>query len=131
MALGAVHQNFGVCAATDITNAGNNVIGSVSGTPGTSITGFPLGTATTIEVNTVAAANCEAHAGTTYKTCKGLATTTDLSGTQLDDLTLLPRVYNCATTNALNGTLKLNAAGNANAQFIFKIGTAFSTTSGL
>lgn len=44
---------------------------------------LPPGTATTIEVNTVAAANCEAQAGTTYITCKELATTTDLSGTPL------------------------------------------------
>lgn len=130
LALGAITRNFGVCAATTITNAGNTVVtGSIGVSPGSSITGFPPGTATTIEVTTVAAANCEAQAGTTYNTCKGLATTTDLSGTPLGGLTLLAGVYNFATTAALSGTLKLNAAGNANAQFIFKIGTAFSTTS--
>lgn len=67
--------------------------GSIGVSPGTSIKG------------------CEAQAGTTYITCKGLATTTELSGTA-----------------ALSGTLKPNAAGKK-AQFIFKVGTAFSTTS--
>lgn len=102
--------------------------GSIGVSPGTSIKGFPPGTATTIEVNAVAAANCEAQAGTTYITCKGLATTTDLSGTPLGGLTVVAAIYNFTTTAALSGTLKLNAAGNAKAQFIFKVGTAFSTT---
>ena len=131
LALGAVTRNFGACAATTITNAGNTVVtGSIGVSPGTSITGFPPGTATTIEVHTLAAVNCEAQAGTTYNTCKGLATTTDLTGTPLGGLTLLAGVYNFATTAALSRTLKLDAAGNANAQFIFRIGTTFSTTSG-
>lgn len=78
------------------------MIGSIGVSPGTSITGFPLGTATTIEVNTVAAANCEAQAGITYNTCNGLATATDLSGTPLGGLTLLPGVCNFATTTGRN-----------------------------
>jgi hypothetical protein len=44
--------------------------------------------------------------------------------------TLYPGVYSQAAAASLDGTLTLDAQGNPNAQFIFKIGGAFSTAAG-
>ena len=129
LALGATTKLFGVCAATTVTNSGFTVINGALGlSPGTSVTGFPPGTATSIEIGTPSAIACESQAAITYQSCRSQTTTKDLSGTPLAPLTLGPGVYNFATTATLNGILTLDAGGNANAQFIFKIGTSFSTS---
>jgi len=52
-----------------------------------------------------------------------------LTGQDLGGLTLTPGVY-CFTSSAqLTGTLTLNAQGNANAVFIFKMGSTLTTAS--
>ncbi len=128
LALGISTRNFGVCAAATVTNVGNTqVVGSLGVSPGSSITGFPPGKATTFEITTPAAKDCQSQAGTTYGTCVGLPTTSDLSGKPLAGLILNPGVYNFATTASLDGTVYLNSP-NSKGQFIFKIGTAFDTS---
>jgi hypothetical protein len=57
-------------------------------------------------------------------------TTSDLTGQDLGGMTLVAGVYNFATSAQLTGTLTLNAAGNPNAVFIFKIGSTLTTASG-
>lgn len=128
LSLGATSLKFGVCAAQTVTNSGPTVIsGSLGLTPGTSITGFPPGTASSIEIGSAAAIECKDQAAKTYATCVGLPTGVDLSGQPLGGRTLFPGVYNYATTASLDGELKLDAILNPNAQWIIKIGTSFST----
>lgn len=127
LSLGATSLKFGVCAAQTVTNSGPTVIsGSLGLSPGSSITGFPPGTATSIEIGSAAAIECEDQAAKTYATCVGLHTNVDLSGQPLGGRTLTPGVYNYASTASLDGQLKLDALFNPDSQFIFKISTAFS-----
>jgi hypothetical protein len=44
--------------------------------------------------------------------------------------TLTPGVYSTATASALDGNLTLDAQGNSNAMFVFKIGAALSSVAG-
>lgn len=128
LSLGATTVKFGVCAAQTVTNSGPTVVnGSLGLTPGSSITGFPPGTATKIEIGSAAAIECKAQAANTYASCVGLPTNFDLSGQPLGGRTLVPGVYNFDTTASLNGELKLDAGLNPNGQFIFKVGSGFTT----
>ena len=52
---------------------------------------------------------------------------TTLTGVNLGGMKLIPGVYCFATAAQLTGTLKLHAQGNANAQWIFQMGTTLTT----
>lgn len=130
--LGAA-QSFAILGGSTITNTGATIItGDVGLSPGTAVTGFPPGI---VVSGTVQAANAPALAAknaltTAYNSLTGQACTQDLSGQNLGGLTLTPGVYCFSTTAQLTGTLTLNALGNSNAVFIFKIGSALTTASG-
>jgi len=64
---------------------------------------------------------------TAYNQAAGAPCGTILTGQDLGGLKLPPGVYCFATTAQLTGTLRLNAQGNPNAQWIFQIGTALAT----
>lgn len=128
LTLGANSKLCRVSASSAITNSGPTVInGAICVSPGGAITGFPTGVATTTEVGSPIAIASQAEALITFDTCKSLTPTTILTGTPLGGLTLGPGVYEFATTANLDGTLTLNAGGNVNEQFIFQIGTTFTT----
>jgi hypothetical protein len=76
------------------------------------------------------AAGAQSAMTTAYNDLVSQGCTQDLSGQDLGGKTLTPGVY-CFTGSAqLTGTLTLNAQGNANAVFIFKIGSTLTTASG-
>lgn len=128
LSLGPNSKLSAVSASSTITNSGFTVLtGDLSLDPGTAVTGFPPGTATSIEIGSSIAIASQAEAGTTYGAGLALTPTTSLSGVPLAGLTLGPGVYNSATTSVLAGTLTLDAGNNPNAQFIFQIGTSLST----
>ena len=128
LTLGANSKLCGVSASSTITNSGFTVItGAICLSPGSAITGFPPGVATTTEVGSPIAIASQAEALTTFNTCNGITPATILTGTPLGGLTLGPGVYKFATTANLAGKLTLNAGGNVNAQFIFQIGTTFTS----
>jgi type VI secretion system secreted protein VgrG len=66
---------------------------------------------------------------TAYNTLRGLPTQVDLTGQNLGGLNLGPAVYSFATSAQLTGLLTLNGQGNANALFVFNIGSALTTAS--
>ncbi|MBP8273583.1 MAG: DUF3494 domain-containing protein, partial [Acidobacteria bacterium] len=130
--LGAA-QSFAILGGSTITNTGSTTVtGDVGLSPGTAVTGFPPGI---VVSGTIQAANAQAQAAknaltTAYNSLTGQACTQDLTGQNLGGLTLTPGVYCFSTTAQLTGTLTLNAQGNSNAVFIFKIGSALTTASG-
>jgi hypothetical protein len=122
---------YAVVAGTTITNTGSSVIsGDLGLSPGTSITGFPPGTAS----GTTDAADALALAAQTSSTAAyGVAASatpfTTVAGGTLGG-TLAPGVYQSASALALNGSVTLNGGGNPDAVFIFQAGSTLTTASG-
>lgn len=128
LSLGANSKLCAVSASSTITNSGFTVLtGDLCLDPGTAVTGFPPGVATSKEIGSSIAIASQAEAATTYGACLALTPTTVLSGVPLAGLTLAPGVYSFSASASLAGTLTLDASGNPNAQFIFQTGTTFST----
>ncbi len=124
--------NFGVLAGSTVTNTGATTItGSVGVSPGSAITGFPPGTVTggAIHAGDATAAQAQTDLTTAYNNAAGQMATQDLTGQDLGGLTLTPGVYHFATSAQMTGTLTLNGLGNANAIFVFQIGSTLTTAS--
>jgi type VI secretion system secreted protein VgrG len=65
-----------------------------------------------------------------YDAIVATPTLVDLTGTDLGGLTLPPSVYGFDTSTQLTGTLTLDAQGNPDAVFVFKIGSTLTTATG-
>lgn len=131
--LGSTLSSFGVLGGSTVTNTGPTIVnGNLGVSPGSAVTGFPPGVVSggTIHINDATAMQAQSELTTAYNTVAGTPCTVDLTGQNLGGLTLTPGVY-CFTTSAqLTGTLTLDALGNPNAQFLFKIGSTLTTSSG-
>ena len=124
--------SFSVLGGQTVTNTGpTSVAGDLGVSPGTAVTGFPPGLVlgTTHKADTIAA---QAQLDTTnaYNVLSGEPCTSDLTGQDLAGKTLVAGVY-CFTSDALlTGVLTLDAQGDANAVFIFKIASKLTVASG-
>ena len=121
-------DGFVVLAATAVTNVGTtNASGDVGVYPGTSITGFgpPSAISGIFHVADFVAAAGQSAAQSMYNalvamnTPAKVAIVADLGGT-----TLLPGIYNSASSIGLTGDLILDAQGNPNAVWVFQAGSA-------
>jgi len=125
---------YGVLAGSTVTNTGATIVsGNLGVSPGTAVTGFPPGVVVppgVIHSADASAAQAQADLTTAYNAVAGTATLVDLTGTDLGGLTLTPGVYGFSSSAQLTGTLTLDAQGNPNALFLFKIGTSLTTASG-
>jgi type VI secretion system secreted protein VgrG len=130
--LGAL-QSFGVLASSTVTNTGSSIItGDLGVSPGSAVIGFPPGL---VVSGTIHAADGVALAAqnaltTAYNVVASQACTQDLTGQDLGGKTLTAGVYCFSSSAQLTGILTLNAQGNANAIFLFKIGSTLTTASG-
>jgi hypothetical protein len=130
VSLGPNVSTFGVLGASTVTNSGaTTIIGNLGVSPGSSITGFPPGTVTgSINIANGFAGASQNELTTAYNTAANLpsngANPSDLGGT-----TVFPGVYNSTSSLQLTGTVTLNALGNANAVFVFQIGSTLTTAS--
>ncbi|MDG3002212.1 ice-binding family protein [Paludisphaera mucosa] len=96
------------------------------------MTGFPPGVVTppfTIHAGDAVAAQAQVDLTTAYNAAAALAPTQDLSGMNLGGMVLLPGVYFFSSSAQLTGTLTLDAQGDADAQFVFQIGSTLTTAS--
>jgi len=123
---------FGVLAASTVTNTGpSTVAGNVGVSPGAAIVGFPPGTVSagsTFHAGNATAAAAQVSVTTAYNDLAGQTSTQNLTGQDLGALPpLVPGVYTFNTSAQLTGALQLNAQGNANAVFIFQIGSTLTT----
>jgi hypothetical protein len=126
-------QSFAVLGASTVTNTGSSIItGDLGVSPGTDVTGFPLGLGVsgTIHAADAAALAAQTSATTAYNDLASQACTEDLTGQDLGGKTLTAGVYCFSSSAQLTGTLTLNAQGNAGAVFIFKMGSTLTTASG-
>jgi hypothetical protein len=126
-------QNFGVLGGSTVTNTGATTVnGNVGVSPGSAVTGFPPGVVVggAIHSNDAVAMQAQNDLTTAYNNIAATPCTVDLTGQNLGGLTLTPGVYCFSTSAQLTGALTLNALGNANALFLFKIGSSLTTASG-
>ena len=125
-------QTFAVLGASTVTNKGPTVItGDLGVSPGTAVTGFPLGTVTggTIHAGDATAAAAQAAAHAAYAALVAEPCATNLTGKALGTspgaVTLSPGVYCFDSSAQLTGTLTLNGNG----VYVFKIGSTLTTAS--
>jgi uncharacterized repeat protein (TIGR01451 family) len=123
--------SFAVLGASTVTNTGPTTItGDLGLYPGTSITGFPPGL---VVSGTKHAADATALAAQNDATIAynalGQACDTTISA-DLGGSTRTPGVYCSGSSMGLTGTLTLDAQGNPDAVFIFKMGSTLTTASG-
>ncbi len=112
--------NFGVLAASTVTNTGSSVIsGSVGVYPGTSITGFPPGQTVPVAGDLhhadATAQQAQIDLTTAYNNAAGQACDETIAGNHLGGLTRSTGVY-CLGAADLTGTLTLDGPG----VYIFK-----------
>jgi hypothetical protein len=132
ISLGSV-QSFGALGGSTVTNTGvSTVNGDVGVSPGSAVTGFPPGIIVggTTHLNDAVALQAQNDLTTAYNNIATTPCTVDLTGQNLGGLTLTPGVYCFDTSAQLTGTLSLNALGNPDALFLFKIGSTLTTASG-
>ena len=124
--------NFEVLGASTVTNTGPTIIsgGDLGLSPGSSVTGFPPGTLTppaVMHLTDPVAAQAQLDLSIAYDYAAGLTGAALLPG-DMSGLTLTPGLYKTSTTVMLSGgNVTLDAQGNANAVFIFQIGSTLTT----
>jgi subtilisin family serine protease len=126
-------STFAVLGGSTVTNTGATTVnGDLGVSPGSAVTGFPPGTVVggTIHAADALAAQAQADTTTAYNGLAGQACTADLTGQDLGGKTLTAGVYCFSSSAQLTGALTLNAQSNANAVFVFKIGSSLTTASG-
>ncbi len=119
-------QSYAVLGASTVTNTGPSLItGDLGVSPGTAVTGFPPGLVAggSIHAADAVALQAQTDATTAYGQLAGQACNTTYGvPTDLGGQTLVPGVYCFSSSAAITGALTLNAGGNPNAVFIFKVG---------
>ncbi len=126
-------SSFAVLGGSTVTNTNTptTVNGNLGVSPGSAVTGFPPGIVTggTIHAGDLVAAQAQTELTSTYNSLVNMACDTDLTGQDLGGMTLTPGVYCFSSSAQLTGTLTLDAQGNSNPLFIFKIGSSLTTAS--
>lgn len=126
-------KSFAVLGGQTVTNTGPSTIhGDLGVSPGSAVTGFPPGLVIAPGATHAAdavALQAQSDVTTAYNALAGAASTSNLAGQNLGGKTLVAGVYTFTSSAQLTGSLTLNAAGNANAVFIFQIGSTLTTAS--
>jgi type VI secretion system secreted protein VgrG len=124
-------DSFAVLGGLGITNTGPSVINGDVGTyPTTTETGFSSVTLNgTDHAGDATTQGAKTNLTTAYNDAAGQASDANLSGQDLGGMTLTPGTYTFNSSAQLTGTLTLNGQGNADAVFIFQIGSALTTAS--
>jgi hypothetical protein len=124
--------NFEVLAGSTVTNTGPTIItgGDLGLSPGSAVTGFPPGTLVSpavMHITDPTAAQAQLDLTTAYVYSAGLSNAAVLPG-DMSGLTFTPGLYKTSSTVMLSaGNVTLDAQGNANAVFIFQIGSTLTT----
>ncbi|MDO8988887.1 MAG: ice-binding family protein [Sideroxyarcus sp.] len=133
IALGSA-GTFGIMATSAITSTGASIInGDVSLDPGTSMTGFPPAIVNgEIHINDTVSEQARLDLLSAYNSAKSLPPGTTISaGADLGALYLSgipPGTYTSGSTMLVATPLTLDAGGNANAVWVFQVGSSFTTT---
>jgi hypothetical protein len=124
---------FAVLGGSTITNTGlSTVNGDLGLSPGTAVTGFPPGVVNgTTHVADPVAAQAQLDLTAAYNDAAGRTTGAITVAGDLGGQTLIPGLYKSTSTlDITSADLTLDAQGDANAVFIFQLGSALTTTTG-
>jgi hypothetical protein len=124
-------ENFAVLAGSTATNTGSTIVaGDLGVWPGTEVIGFPPGIVNgTIHPADAVAQQAQSDVTVAYNDLAGRPCNVDLTDTDLGGLSLTEGVYCFSSSAQLTGQLVLDAEGNADALFIFQIGSTLTTAS--
>jgi len=130
VALGS-DATFAVLAATTVTTIpATTVNGDLGVSPGNTVTGSPIVNGT-MHLGDAAAAQAQFDLTTAYNDAAGRTVGAIAVAGNLGGQTLAPGLYKSATSLAISsGDLTLDAQGDANAVFIFQMGSTLITTVG-
>lgn len=126
-----VASSFAVLGGATVTNTGTTTInGDLGVWPGT-ITGSAMTVNGTIHAADATAQNAQTDVTTAYNNLVGQACNFGpLGATDLAGATLVPGVYCYSSTLENSGILTLDAQGNPNAVWVFRIESTLTTASG-
>jgi hypothetical protein len=127
----ATASPFVVLGGSTVTNTGPSVLnGGLGVSPGTSLVGFGLPAVVNgaQHANDGVAAQAQLDLGAAYDVAAA-EPSADMTGLDLGNRILLPGAYSYTSSAQLTGPLTLDAQGDPNAQFVFKIGTQLTTAS--
>ncbi|HEV7485928.1 MAG TPA: ice-binding family protein [Thermoanaerobaculia bacterium] len=128
-ALGSA-ASFAVMGGSSVISTGSTVVtGNLGVSPGNAISGSPTVKVGAIHRNDSVARQAQRDATSAYNDLAGRTCNATLS-TDLGGLTLGPGVYCFTSTAQLSGTLVLDAANDAEAVWIFRIGSTLTTAPG-
>jgi Ice-binding-like len=132
ISLGAA-EGFALLGGATVTCTNSSAVtGDVGVSPGIAITGFDASCTLSGAIHAQDAAATAAHADLliAFDELGAAECGTDLTGVELGGLTLAPGVYCFDTTAGVTGGLTLDAGGDSNASWIFKVGSAITTGPG-
>ena len=128
--------SFAVVGSGTVTNTGPTVLdGDLGVHPGDALTGFaesdggPGIVNGALHAGDETAAAAQADAGTAYGALDAQACDVNLTDPELGGLTLTPGVYCFSSSAQLTGALTLDAVGDPDAVFIFRVASALMTAS--
>lgn len=122
-------QTYGILAGSTVTCVtGGTINADVGVSPGSTTTGFPPCTITgATHLADATAATAQNDLTTAYNALAGLACGTTVTPADLGGRTLAPGVYCAATSMGVTGTVTLDGQGDANALFVFQMGSTLTT----
>jgi hypothetical protein len=129
-------SSFAVVGSGTVTNTGPTVLdGDLGVHPGNALTGFaesdggPGIVNGALHAGDETAAAAQAAADTAYGALDAQACDANLTDPELGGLTLTPGVYCFSSSAQLTGALTLDAVGDPDAVFIFRVASALTTAS--
>ena len=126
-------DTFAVLAGSTVTSTGGTTVnGDLGLSPGTAVTGFPPGVVNgAIHAGDAVAAQAQLDLTSAYNDAAGRTVGAITVAGNLGGQTLTPGLYKSTSSLEISsGDLTLDAQGDANAVFIFQMGSTLTTTSG-
>jgi len=120
---------YGILAGSTVTCVtGGTINADVGVSPGSTTTGFPPCVITgTRNLANAAAAQAQLDLTTAYDYLAGRPCGTVVTPADLGGRTLPPGIYCTASSMAVTGTVTLDGGGNANAVWVFQMGSTLTT----
>ena len=121
--------SFAILAGQTVTNTGTTTVsGDLGLSPGNVVTGFPPGTV--IHAGDAVAAQAQTDLTAAYNDAATRSMGSQPLPGDLAGMTLSPGLYTNANSVLISGDVALDAKGDANAVFVFQIGTTLTTATG-